>query len=85
MPESPPIGNPSLVHSRLRAAGVWLMHRRRLTVLALLLAFIVGGAVWASSAVAGLVAFACRPRGDRALSHIASHPPLEGLPGSLAQ
>ena len=47
MPESPPIGNPSLVHSRLRAAGVWLMHRRRLTVLALLLAFIVGGAVWA--------------------------------------
>src|SRR5262245_18676624 len=51
MPESPPIGNLKTVRSRYSAALVWLMHRRRLTVIALLLAFVGGGAVWATPQV----------------------------------
>ena len=51
MPESPPIGKLSKVRSRLRAALVWWMHRRRLIALALLLALVVGGAAWATPQV----------------------------------
>lgn len=47
MSESSPIGQWSKVRSRLRGALAWAMHRRRLPVLGLLLAIIVGGAVWA--------------------------------------
>src|SRR4051812_21957499 len=46
MPESP-TGKRSKVRSRVRAALVWWMHRRRLSALALLLVLVVAG-VWAS-------------------------------------
>jgi tetratricopeptide (TPR) repeat protein len=51
MAESPPIGKWGKIRSRLSASLHWWMHRRRLTLLALVLGIVAGTAAWATPQV----------------------------------
>ena len=51
MSESPPIGKWGRFRSRLNASLLWWLHRRRLTLLALVLGIVVGAVAWATPQV----------------------------------